>query len=264
MDTLDGKDEDHVLSLLGGPETFPVLRLVDNLPTPDIPNAPDYIVYPVRFRGVASSLLQPRVRLDGFFDLWDTHNQPFERDPELITMSYAAPELATDGVCSLPIDLWALGCLLFTIRTGAELFRSVQNRSLYDPEDDDSPEEARKDYFDAVCKVLSKPPGLWSRYYSPEKPSYMRPEPDRSHPETEAERRQRRLAGIRRAIRSNLKRPDSLYTYTHWLSRLPPMEVRTLADLLERLLRYEPHERIDASAVLQHAWFNGLDDGVAK
>jgi hypothetical protein len=60
---LDGLDEEQVLALLGEPETTDVHIRKDSHPTPEMPHAPKYLVYPVDFRDVSLSVISPRAQV---------------------------------------------------------------------------------------------------------------------------------------------------------------------------------------------------------
>lgn len=67
LQDLDGIDEDEVLPLLGEPETKDVYMRKDSRPTPEMPYAPKYLVYPVDFEDINPSLIFPRAQV---IDLW--------------------------------------------------------------------------------------------------------------------------------------------------------------------------------------------------
>lgn len=250
MVSLDGKKEDEVLALLGKPKRYPVIRLVDNRPTPVIPNAPDYVVSPVDFTKVPF-LLGPGVRVSQFRTASDIYGRSFKRDRCRMRPECTAPEMVAKGLCSMSVDLWSLGCAMFRIRVGTGLLVSRVHNF----------ESCNKwIYFDYVLRVLPRPPsyGLRSKYdsYSPRRT-------DRRRRGTAAVWRRRQLAILRRTLRKRLRDPDEPSGY--WPSDIlstpfSSVEVRDLTDLLERLLRHLPHDRLPARDALQHPWLRTLDD----
>lgn len=247
--SLDGKEEDAVLALLGKPKRYPVIRLVDNLPTPAIPNAPDYVVSPVDFRN-APSLLGPGVRITRFDTVSDIYGRPFKRDRGYMGMECSAPEVATDGLCSLSIDLWSLGCVMFRIRVGAALL-VCPLFGFSNPVD--------SHYFEYVCRVLPRPPGLWSEYDH----AFRNGGPGEEYAGAGAGWRRQQLAILRRVIRERLRQPEIPFSFPWRHMVAPPFssaEIGYLAGLLERLLKYHPDERLAARDALKHPWFRGLDE----
>jgi hypothetical protein len=56
---LDGLDEEQVLALLGEPETTDINMRKDSHPTPEMPYAPKYLVYPVDFGEIDHAVISP-------------------------------------------------------------------------------------------------------------------------------------------------------------------------------------------------------------
>lgn len=236
-----------MLSLLGEPETTHVYIREDSRPTPEIPHAPEYLVYPLEFGDANYSVILPRAQVIDFGQSFDISQRP---PPTIfgVPANYAAPEVFLDNSGGTAMDLWSLGCTLFEIRLGRRLFDVFQLVGL-----------RKEDYIDEVTSVLGKPPELWAEYYSVSD----------NESETVSTQTNRDLGddgdtGIGsqgERSRSIQKRLSSCHdcagqVCTH--QRVQPIsksEAATLADLLEKLLRYRPEERLSAQDVLQHAWF---------
>ncbi|SPO05738.1 uncharacterized protein DNG_08425 [Cephalotrichum gorgonifer] len=103
LNGLDGLDEKGVLSLLGEPEIAEVCIRKDSRPTPEIPYAPKYLVYPAALEDVASAAISAHAQAIDFGQSFDNSLGP----PESlgIPVNYAAPEVILDGLGSMEMDL---------------------------------------------------------------------------------------------------------------------------------------------------------------
>jgi serine/threonine protein kinase len=245
---LDGLDEEQVLALLGEPETTDVNMRRDSHPTPEMPYAPKYLVYPVDFGDVNLSVISPRAQVIDFGQSFDTSQGP--PPPAFgIPANYAAPEVILDSSGSIAMDLWSLGCTLYEIRLGRRLFDVFQLLAL-----------SKKSYVDEIASLLGEPPDPWTKYYSvsddesdtsatPSSPSSGVDGDTCIEPQVERARSiQEKLASCHDCTGERCAHPR--------FQLISEAEATTLADLLERLLRYPPEERLSAQDVLKHAWFH--------
>ncbi|KAL6865650.1 hypothetical protein ACO1O0_001745 [Amphichorda felina] len=198
----------------------------------------------------------PREHLDDELTLID-FGESFEiaHPPEDlgIPAPYRAPELILDKTAGIGSDLWALACTLFELRTGRKLF------APFDDIDDD--------YLDAMVQAMGKlPEPWWSTIRESRRRSFndddidengmvVAPEPLPGegtvftfHPS---------VAHGDRLIKDKLA-PGLWYTPelrgdAH--REMPHEEIDVFADLLGKLLRYDPKGRISAAAALDHEWF---------
>jgi serine/threonine-protein kinase SRPK3 len=245
---LDGLDEEQVLALLGEPETTDINMRKDSHPTPEMPYAPKYLVYPVDFGEIDHSVISPRVQVIDFgqsFDIW------VGPPPSAfgIPANYAAPEVILDSSGSIAIDLWSLGCTLYEIRLGRRLFDVFQLVTL-----------TKKNYVDEIASLLGKPPNPWKKYYAEPNnklntstaPSSLSSGDEGDaviEPQVERARSfQEKLASCHDCTGEECAHPR--------FQLISEAEATTLSDLLERLLRYAPQERLSAQDVLKHAWFH--------
>jgi serine/threonine protein kinase len=132
---LKGSSKDKVLYILGDPIKILVLNTF-NKPH-DLATAPQYLVYPVKWRDVETKFISKEARLINFSKPLNI-SHPLE---DLSTpSSYRSLELILEKKASFSSGFWALGCTLFEIRTGRKLF------APFDDEDGD--------YLDAMVQVL--------------------------------------------------------------------------------------------------------------
>ncbi|KAK1763008.1 Serine/threonine-protein kinase-like protein [Phialemonium atrogriseum] len=164
-----------------------------------------------------------------------------------IPMDYRAPEMILDGSASTTADLWSLGCTLFEIRTGQRLF-SISTLLGRD----------KGQYLTEVALLIGRPSDPWwtswdyrDRIFETSKDPDCRTvkvRPGALDPRTPDPRSIReKLATCHHCTWSEC---------AHELHQLvPEVETKLLADLLGKLLRYEPGERLAAQDVLKHDWF---------
>lgn len=180
--------------------------------------------------------------------------------------SYRAPEAIFDLKASVYSDSWALACTIFEIRAGAalfEVFLSDRHDALLQivqtlgklPERWWYAWESRLTYFDED--------GMPKRKWENDRPlanlyllvdqikeigSQDASDDDTNHTSTElAHYHERDSGGL--SIHAN-NGPSSTER-----GMIPPEEVASLYDLLSKMLRYAPEERITAQGAAEHDWF---------
>lgn len=134
--------------------------------------------------------------------------------PKVVTLIYRAPELLLgETKYTKSIDIWSLGCLIYEILTGNQLFNPVHNSDA--------------SQMDAIFRICGSPdPKL--------------------HPNLELFHSNK--------IYDNIL-PDLLS------STLPP-EMACFVDIIEKMLYFDPNERISIEEVLENPIFgiiNGLE-----
>ncbi|KAK9255338.1 kinase-like domain-containing protein [Lipomyces tetrasporus] len=116
---VDAWSDQDVYELLGSPVTDRVRLFSGELN--NMTSAPEYLVAPANLPNLESKWLAEKILLVDFgqsFMLQQPHNDVG------FTMSYCAPEVYFDGKRTVWSDIWALGCMIFEIRAGCQLFES--------------------------------------------------------------------------------------------------------------------------------------------
>ncbi|PRQ25088.1 putative protein-serine/threonine kinase CMGC-CDK-Pl family [Rosa chinensis] len=149
--------------------------------------------------------------------------------PETVTLSYQAPEVLLGSTdFSTPADIWAVGCIFAEMVTGDVLFVGIG----------DDPNQADKQQLREIFRQLGKPmlnqcPGLTSL------PAWE------TYQEWEGEKMKARFYSA-----GDL--PSDLLVATVSLEQ-------DGAELLSKMLAFDPDERITAKAALNHPYFKQMD-----
>lgn len=230
-----------MLSLLGEPEKINIYIREDSRPTPEIPYAPKYLVYPVDFGAIDHSVISPHARIIDFGQSFDMSQRPLPSTFG-VPANYAAPEVILDSSGSAAMDIWSLGCTLYEIRLGRRLFDVFQLVGL-----------RKEDYVDEIASLLGEPPEPWTEYLSKScdesASSTLDLSDDRDiKPQVNCARSiQEKLASCQDCTGKECAHPR--------FQLISETEAEALADLLQNLLRYRPKDRLKAQDVLEHAWF---------
>lgn len=241
LNGLDGLDKKGVLSLLGEPEIAEVCIRKDSRPTPEIPYAAKYLVYPVALEDVASAAISAHAQVIDFGQSF--HNSLGPPESLGIPVNYAAPEGILDGLGSMEMDIWSLGCAVFEVRLGQRLFAVFQLLQL-----------RKEEYMDEVSSLLREPPEEWLEYYGESSDESGREGPPIPHPGGH-EGAILRVNAIRERIAGCHDCTGEGCTHPRF-ELISEAEATDLADLLEKLLRWRPEERLGTRDILKHAWFN--------
>ncbi|RYO91707.1 hypothetical protein DL766_004387 [Monosporascus sp. MC13-8B] len=138
-------EEGDLLSLFGPPRTAPMRTYSGKPPGP---HAPNYIVVPLDFSSSSANVLGREVCVMDFDQSFIATSPPTKRPG--IPAKYLAPEVAIGQPLSPASDVWALGCAIFRIRSGDDLFFDY---------DTDCPADALRQ----IVKVVGELPEKWKQ-----------------------------------------------------------------------------------------------------
>ena len=251
---LDGLTEEQVFQILGEPKQIEVVTESGKSPTE--PTAPKYLVRPVDFYKVDPRFITDQVYIIDFGESFRVSDPPEDLG---IPEAYCSPELILDKVASIGSDIWALGCTLFEIRTGRKLFDmfddDIDSHLYYMvlllgklPEPWWTAWEARQNWFEKD----SDPRGR-KCFPATEQPATEKPDQegvtDVLHPIIPSEPR-----SIQETLAPGLWYMDmDIGDEIH--RDIPGDEIEVFADLLGKLLKYIPEDRLTANAAQDHEWF---------
>ncbi|KAL0929552.1 serine/threonine-protein kinase SRPK3 [Colletotrichum truncatum] len=235
LQSLDGLRVDQVFARLEVPETTDIIIRKDAHLTSNIPHAPKYLVYPVDFGSIDAEFVLPRANIIDFGQSFNLSHPPASYG---IPTNYSAPEVVLDHRGTAAMDMWSLGCTLYEIRLGQRLFDVFQ---LIDTR--------KEDYVNEVASLLGKPPGRWAEFFEQDDEAELDVSPD--HPYLQEERVYSIYEKL--ASRHDCRGQDCDHPRFQVISET---EAADLADLLEKLLKYQAEERLSVREVLKHSWFN--------
>ncbi|OIW27648.1 kinase-like protein [Coniochaeta ligniaria NRRL 30616] len=142
----DSYEEADLFDLFGRPQTAPLQTYSGQPPGP---HGPEYIVLPLDFCSSTTTNLLSREICIIDFDQSFTATSPPPKRPG-IPAKCLAPEVVVGRPASPASDVWALGCAVFRMRSGEDLFLDY---------DTDCPEDALRQ----IVKGLGELPEEWRR-----------------------------------------------------------------------------------------------------
>ncbi|KAF5319685.1 hypothetical protein D9619_008887 [Psilocybe cf. subviscida] len=200
-----------------------------------------------------ASLLQERTLIHDFGKSYLAAAPPADYRPGTI-INYTPPEMFFDGRCAHAADIWMLACVIHEVRTGLPLFDLAW--STHDG-----------DLVMHMVETLGRLPEPWWAAFAHREEWFY------DDGRVRSEEEQMRAPGIG-AGRFELAVAEPLHaklrkTGTHGPSgvdegpmceppgvRMEEDEVELLGDLLGKMLRYKPKERITIDEVIEHPWFS--------
>ncbi|KAF9783338.1 kinase-like domain-containing protein [Thelephora terrestris] len=237
--------DDEVYAHLGDPETEDV-RTRDGQP-PGL-HAPAMLFEPIQnYRMSDSTLLQESVMVSDFGQSYIVASPPSSYVPGTV-LGYQSPEARFERRVGLETDIWALGCAIFEIRAGFALFESFLGSDV--------------DILRQTVETLGRLPDPWWAAF--EDRAQWFEEDGRPKSEQDQERAGVLLKARRSSIRAKLleigERVDPPSEYEGPMIENPELrlheeEAGVLEDLLEKMLKYRPEERIRIQDVVRHPWF---------
>ncbi|TDL22816.1 kinase-like protein [Rickenella mellea] len=240
----DAAHKYDVYQTFGNPETEEVVTIDDSPPGP---HAPSQIVAPIDFSRLSHSLLKEDIFLIDFGQSFFADRPPPDNIPAT-PLQYLSPEAFFDLKLSFASDVWALACTIFEIRAGSPLF---------DP------------FFSSGTVILKQVVETLGRFPDPRWSAWEErlvwfDEAGAPKPDDEEEEEETLLPAVQSSLHHKLseigEQDDAPHAYEGKMieevgTHLDEAEVNLLADLLEKMLRYNPQDRISMSEVVQHPWF---------
>jgi len=269
--------DDEVYEQLGKPETDPIERLSGE---PAAPSAPSYVVKVPDLSNFDSTMVQDDVCIIDFDQSFHTLDPPIAM---LGTLSkYLAPEVIFELHASPSSDVWALGCAIFRMRAGYDLFEIWGTGAPSDSVGEminilgELPEKwrhARFDDYGVPIREGDNQPGQEGVELSffPRKRNLLKlilsiPDEEKSFPTTAIERDKIfwSLPPFNDGKAASTEENDShdrdengeedVDGYPN-LPKISSEEGEILHDLLSRILVYDPAQRPSVEEILRHPWF---------
>jgi serine/threonine protein kinase len=165
--------------------------------------------------------------------------------------NYVAPEMGFEGRIGLEADIWALGCAIFEIRAGRPLFDPLFGSDV--------------DILMQTVQILGRLPDPW---WSTFEDWALWFESFEGYGEPRSVGARERGGLVKEASKSSIGKElrsigrhdvPSFYDEGPMVEKsgvgLDKEEVKLLDDLLRKMLRYRPEERIGMQEVIEHPWF---------
>lgn len=231
----------EVYAYLGEPETE-TITTSDGQPAGS--HTPAELVAPVK---LDTPLLEENIVISDFGQSYIAAATPPSYEPATL-LNYISPDARFENRAGFEADIWSLACAMFEIRAGFPLFESFLGSDA--------------DILRQTVELLGRLPDPWWDTF--EERSRWFGEDGRAKPEDEKKRAGVGLVAESTSIRElllnvgrNVDPPHSyegrmLETYD---TSMPGQEVDLLGDLLRKMLKYKPEDRICLREVLSHPWF---------
>ncbi|KAF8347561.1 kinase-like domain-containing protein [Amanita rubescens] len=230
------KWSDHeIYSKFGEPETAKIVTINQSPPEP---HAPREVVLPIDTTHLSFPvlLLEESIVVIDFGQSFDTTQPPTEYAPATVIYCYP-PETLFDNKFSFASDIWELACTIFEIRAGHSLINSFfADRATI--------------VRDAV-ELFGKLPDPWWNAFK-DRHLWFDENGQPKSPDLGSSIREKVLEiGERDDLPTGEEGPMIEPVWT----LLEAEEVDLLSDLLEKMLKYNPEERITIQEVIRHPWF---------
>ncbi|KAJ3781178.1 kinase-like domain-containing protein [Lentinula aff. detonsa] len=213
------------------------------------PHAPAELVAPIENSTLTdSSLLQETVVIIDFGQSYAIADSPSNHQSGTV-VHYESPEARFERRAEVEADVWSLGCAIFKIRAGFPLFEPFLGSDV--------------DILRQTVETLGKLPSPWWDSFE-ERTAWF----DDQSGEPKSLEEQERAGSLMKAVRSSIREKLRTVGVDDDLSygdegpmmekcgtRMREEEVELLVDLLEKMLKYRPQERIGVGEVLEHPWF---------
>lgn len=219
--------------------------------SPVEPRAPPYVVDTYdNSRLCSSTYLHEEVVLIDFGQAFFVNNKPPDYHPAT-QIHYLAPEMHFEDKVGFASDIWALACLLFQIRAGYGLFDAFFRDTDFT--------------FKRVVQIFGKFPEPWWLSWEA-RSSWFDQDGEPKVDEDAGEQKRPTITTKKISLRTILRdigkgeTPPKRYVgpgtiFENAGTMMDEEEVELFADLLEKMLRYKPEERITIEEVSEHPWF---------
>ncbi|KAI6085571.1 kinase-like domain-containing protein [Hypoxylon rubiginosum] len=278
-----GKQE--MLDLLGEPE----LEQVYASDVDPAPMAPRYKVAPVTTTALCRLGTVDRLVITDFGESF----KPAEEDVQWsgIPLQFAAPEAVFRCKPQLPSDIWSLACDILLLTTKVGLVDPVRNTCTYvallEAALGPLPEPYRTAHIEQLKEALEESGKDWKDYVG----SGNKGNSQAYIPEDKDSDNSLGIVSepkLYKSIKSNYDEWATKYGYENPIHillarsgdsgaagtatfephpdvmQLPDEEIQLLGDLLSKMLRYDPEERLDIDGVLRHEWFTKHRDSMDR
>ncbi|KAF8810776.1 kinase-like protein [Phlegmacium glaucopus] len=227
----------------GQPETEEIVTC-DHRPLG--PHAPPRLIAPIDNALLTNStLLQEDILLIDFGQSFSRFNRPTGYEPASVPQ-YLSPEARSEGMIGSPSDVWALACMIFEIRAGFPLFEAFPGGN----------DEVLKEIVSTFGKL---PEPWWGAFEN----RHLWFDEDGKPKATVLQ--QVLLPAEKTSIKKKLASigdqdvPPATGDDGPMMERpgtkLDKAEIQVLGDLLEKMLRFRPQDRIKMCEVVAHPWF---------
>ncbi|KAI1377964.1 kinase-like protein [Hypoxylon crocopeplum] len=272
MYSIDSLTKEQIWEVVGWPFSsehyFKVSTIAGGNPHP---NAPRYAIRSADLRRFQDWIINDEIAIIDFGVAFKVSN-PCKNVG--VPISHSAPELLFEGHPTLCSDIWSLACSILQLQGGdgfrnttpcavgdmefflgplPEEYRQSYKRQFPPPdekEDDESGDETDYGEFDRdecwpmipIDEKSAESYLVWKNRELQEKRKMMQKSCGYSNLLNAELGREKQLGGF-----GSLERQDY---------RMSRFEVLQLSDLLRKMFRYEPEQRLSAADVLNHPWLN--------
>jgi len=239
MSDFNSLDEKMILKEFGVPQKDPVLTALGE--RFELPSAPKYLVRPIDTASINPRYLTDQVCIIDFGESYDFSSPPQELG---IPLLYCAPELIFHNPAGPASDVWALACTLYEIRSCKRLLYAG-----FGEEDD---------VLMQLVQLFGKLPEPW--WSSWEKRDLWFNEeglPDKLLDNGTPAANQHTLEGFLAQGYKYTYFADGLFSGEDGEKKsvtIPADEIKDFANLLGRMFKYQPNERITAAMAATHPW----------
>jgi serine/threonine-protein kinase SRPK3 len=205
--------------------------------SPPTPHAPRELIAPIKdARLFSPTFLEENIIVIDFGQSFEINRLPKDYKPATAIHCFS-PEASFEGRVSTASDIWGLACTIFEIRAGFSLF--------------DSSFAYRASVLRNIVLMLGKLPEPWWSAFE-ERHEWFEGNGEPKPPGKKSTIREKlRMIGDKDTPPDADEGPVIEPVGT----RLDEGELVLLSDLLEKMLKYSPEERITIREVVHHPWF---------